>query len=104
MTSVYINYPMPHFSVKVGVSVEARRKQRGKEQRVVYLDATSLPAFLGQCRQERVDFRCESGLNDLWMEIDLGEEGEEEYAIKEIQALLGARYRPLRDAVWRYPR
>lgn len=104
MTSVYINYPMPHFSIKRGVTVEARRKKRGTEQRVVYLDATSLPAFLGQCRQERVDFRCESGLNDLWIELDLGDQDAEEEAIREIQELLGARYRPLRDAEWRYPR
>ena len=104
MTSVYINYPMPHFSIKYGVPI-SRRQRRGVDgQRVEYLNRENVQEFLGRCRQERIDFRAEKGFDDIWLELDLGNEVEEAKVLKEIQELLGARYKPLLTAEWRYPR
>lgn len=104
MTSVYINYAIPHFSVCYGVPISGRKRRGVEGQRVVYLNAESINAFIMDCAQERIDFKASKGFDDIWIEIDLGNEMREADALREIQAHLGARYRPLLNAEWRFPR
>ena len=101
MTSVYINYPNPHFAVKHDVSAESRMHQSKSNRRLVSFTPLNLSDSLLPFVRQQVSFNATSELNDMWLELNFENEGFELAVVKYIQHLLGKRYRPLRDAEWR---
>ncbi len=101
MTSVYINYPVPHFSVKSGQSSESRMRHEKAERRFFRIDPTSFSSVISQFISGHVRFAADSGLNDIWLNVDFGSPEFEEAVIQYVQEIFGRRYKPLRDAEWR---
>lgn len=101
MASAYITYPNPHFSVRVGQSVQSRLRHQKPGRRVYVLT----PATISRCLEEfvngHVTFNATPEYNDAWIEADFGDERFEEELIRYLQRLLGRRYKPRAEAVWR---
>lgn len=100
MTSVYINYPNPHLSVRHGISVDERIRHMKDERRVVRINSLNVSEALAPFIAKKVDFSATKELNDLWLEIDFGDEEFEEALVRYVQRLLGRRYRPIGEAAW----
>lgn len=100
MTSVYIDYPTSHFSIGYGIRI-ADRRQQAHDRREYYLNQSTLGPFLADCRQGKIRFASQAGLNSIWVELDLGGDDQEERAIKDIQEAL-RHYKRIREAEWRY--
>lgn len=79
----------------------ADRRQQSLDRREFFLDQSTLGRFLADCRQGKLRFTSQAGLNSIWVELDLGGADKEEQAIKDIQDAL-SHYKPIREAEWRY--
>jgi hypothetical protein len=101
VTSIYVNYPNPHFSLRVGVSVADRAHQDKRGQRVVAISPTTFSAEIARFVDMEVAFASKAELNDLWLELDFGDVEFEQRLGEYIQRLLGKRYEPLLNAEWR---
>ena len=100
MTSIYINYPVPHFTAYRGKRAADCWVQRKVNRRVIRISEDNyddeMKPFLGQ----EFRFGATPAFNDLWLELDFGNEEYELQLGFKIQELLGVRYRPLQKAIW----
>lgn len=95
--------PPPHASpVRPANSVEDRARQAKARRRIYRFTRDTLETALTPLRLCAVDFNATKALNDAWLEIDLDDEEVELAVVREVQALLGRRYKPLLDAEWRW--
>lgn len=101
MTSVYINYPNPLFSLEHGQAVKERLRHDKTERRVFHIDPQTFSVEIARFQEGEVRFAASPELNDLWLEIDFGDESFERAVAEYIQRLLGRRYKPLAEAGWR---
>ena len=101
MISVYINYPVPHFSIRKDVYAETRIRKPRDYVRIMRIDESNKDLLLLELGADSFRFTAKAGLNDLWLEIDLGGYAAEVAFLKVIQETLGARYRPIKTAEWR---
>jgi len=95
---LYINYPNPHFSIHFNPACSMIQMHRVPGQRLLRVTPSHLGDFLLEFREERIQFAAQSGLNDIWIEINLDTREQELNLVDEVQALIGRRYRPLGDA------
>lgn len=102
MTSVYIDYPVPHFSIQHGVSATSRMRQIKPERRLITINLENLSLELARFADREIPFAAFAAQNDLWLDIDLGNEEFEIAVIKYIQFHLGKRYKPLATAQWKF--
>lgn len=102
MISVYIDYPVPHFSIARNVPAESRMRQRKYERRFLKINIANLSEHLALFARQEIRFASFQELNDIWLEIDLGSEEFEFATLKFIQYQIGKRYTPLATAEWRY--
>lgn len=103
MTTVYINSPTALFSV-AQVPLSRRRWRNLPDQRTVRLNRENLNAFVTDCQLGRHHFTAQAGLNDMWIELDLGDLRAEDEALHQIQQALGTHFKRIRNAKWTYPR
>ncbi len=101
MTSVYINYPNPHFSIEHGVTSLSRIRHEKDDRRLVTFTPHTLSSALLPFINAEVQFGASQAVNDMWLDLDFGNQEFEIALVKYIQTLLGRRYRPLADAPWR---
>ena len=101
MTSVYINYPNPHFSLEHARNVAERTRYEKEDRRVSRITPETFEIEMGRFRRAEVRFAASRDFNDLWLEIDFGDETFERGIAEYIQRLLGRRYGPLAHAEWR---
>jgi len=95
---LYINYPNPHFSIHRNPACPMIQMHRVPGQRLLRVIPANLGDFLLEFREDRIPFAAQSGLNDIWIEINLHTPEQELNLVHEVQALIGRRYRPLADA------
>lgn len=98
MTSIYINYPNPHFSAKPGPVAERIRHEKPERRAILLSPSTFGPAMV---EVESVLFAATAELNELWLEIDFDNPEFEMALGKYVQETLGKRYRRLAQAEWK---
>jgi hypothetical protein len=94
---LYINYPNPHFTIHRNPSCHKIRVHHVSNQRVSRVTSSNRVDFLS--RLENIRFAAQRGLNDIWIVINLDTPEQELNLVKEIQAVIGCRYRPLSGAL-----
>ena len=95
---VYINYPNPHFTVHRDQSCRMIQMHGKPNQRVRTVTTSSLGDVLSQFIDETIRFASQTGLNDVWMEIELDTPDQEIGLVYVVQAIVGKRYSPLSNA------
>lgn len=95
---VYINYPNPHFTIHKNSPCPQIHMHQKSGQRIVKVNSGTLKNVLSQFINDAYDFKSETQLNDLWMDISLATNEQEIGFVHVIQALLGQRYKPLGNA------
>ena len=98
MTRAYINYPEPHFGLHVSSSCNEFRKMGKPGQRVVQINPGAISTEFERFATKHYRFAAESGLNDMWLELDFDDSEFEVAVVRHIRYLLGIHYRPLREA------
>lgn len=98
MIWVYVNYPNPHFTIHRDAGCGMIQMHQSEKQRHRIVHQQNLGAFLADFIERRIPFAAQSGLNDLWMQIELNTPEQELGLVQVVQALIGQRYRPLATA------
>lgn len=98
MLTVYLNYPHGRVSVHgdAGCTTVISRHKAG--QRRIRIRDYTLELELRRFRDGTHGFASKAHWNDMWITLDLGDEGAEWEALAAILEALGARYRPFRGA------
>jgi len=98
MIHAYINYPNPHLTIHCDAGCQSIRVSQKSDQRQFAISEDSLATVLSDFIRGDVPFAATAAVNDLWLRIDLRTREQEVGVVNVIQALLGKRYVPLRDA------
>jgi len=101
MTSVYIDYPIPHFSVRQNETSATRFRRDTPHRRFFEINISTFSAVMTLFASGEVHFTSKAGFNDIWIDVDFDSLEFEEAVIRYVQEILGRRYKPLRDAEWR---
>ena len=96
---VYINYPVPHFTIHRDLGCALIQMHEREGQRVICVNEANRSEVLSRLTGRDFRFAARRGLNDLWLDITLGTPGEEEQFVRDVQAVVGRRYRPLARAL-----
>ena len=100
VTSIYVNYPNPHFSAKPG-PIDERLRHDKPNRRVIRLTPLTFSKEMADFEAGEFRFAATSELNDAWIELDF-DDSEFEMAVgRHIQRLFGRRYKPLANAPWK---
>jgi len=96
MLRVYLNYPNGRVCVHTDPSC-SRVKVMGKGgQRCIRVDVGSFSREVGAFVEGGHRFASQLELNDMWVEVDFGDEGFEWAVVEYICGQLGERYKPFR--------
>ena len=98
MIYVYINYPAPHITIHRDPSCGAVMMQSKAERRIVRITRETITYELRKFADREYGFAATRLQNDMWLLISLDTPEQEVGVVYVIQALLGLRYRPLRNA------
>lgn len=101
MTSVYINYPTSHFSVRTNERSAGRFRRDTPNRRFFEINISTFSGVMASFASGDVQFTAKSGFDDIWIDVDFDSPEFEEAVIRYVQEILGRRYKPLRDAEWR---
>lgn len=94
---VYLNYPRAKISIHRSEDCPHIQKQGKIDQRYFKLDLDNCVETLQVI--ERTPFTSTAESNDLWLEISFGNPDQEFSIVIIVQAILGKRYSPFREAV-----
>lgn len=92
MIRVYLNYPNHHVYIHAESSCSKIQQQRKVDQRVVQLNDESLSRELKRFKDEEYQFGSSKEINDMWLEIDMGNLSFEKAIVEYIVALLAQHY------------
>jgi hypothetical protein len=95
MTKTYINYPVPHIRSYSNSDSAQIGKHNKVDQRHIKIDFGTLSTELNRFSNGYYRFAAKSGLNDMWLEIDLNDSQFEGDVLRFIQRQIGQRYTPL---------
>lgn len=95
---VYINYPNPSFSIHGDPNCASIRIANKQDQRQFDVTGDTLEDVLSKFIRRDVSFDAKQSINDLWLNIKLSTNEQEVGVVHVIQAIVGKRYGPLRDA------
>lgn len=98
MISVYINYPNKVFSLAHDVSAAERWRHPDSKHRVEPVNFDTLGSFISKLQSGDIKFLPQADFNDLYIEVDFGEDEFDLQVVLYIKRVLGARYKPFRDA------
>jgi hypothetical protein len=92
---VYINYPNPKVSVHRDPSCGSIQKMGKSDQRLVLINRTTISAALQRFAAKDYAFAANPAGNDMWLQIDFGEESFEGAVLRYVQHLIAKHYSPL---------
>ena len=95
---IYINYPNPHITIHGDRTCPHIKKQDRSNRRQRKVTDSQLAAFTDDLRNRRIPFAAKSGLNDIWISLELDSTEEAMKVVLEMKDHLGQRYRPLSRA------
>ena len=98
MIWVYINYPNPHFTIHCDPNCSKIQMHQVPNQRIFKVDKSDLDKFLSALINQDLRFASQTGLNDVWIRIELDTHNQEVGLVHITQTLIGNRYRPLSNA------
>jgi hypothetical protein len=98
MLKAYINYPNPHITIHGNASCSAIQQQHKKDQRVVRLDIGSLSKELNRLAMKEYQFGAQAETNDMWLELNLGDNKFERAIMDYVRILLSQHYKPFSRA------
>ena len=99
MLFVYFNYPNSRVVVHSDPSCPKIRQHRKPGQRTVSITPSTVDKekqMFGDPNGYR--FESTAGLNDMWLELDLGDRAGETTTLKDIHRILAGRYKPFAKA------
>lgn len=99
MIAVYYNYPNSGFTIHENCSVEKCQTHKKVKQRVLCIKKANLLENLKDFYNQKYRFGSVQELNDMWLEIDFGDNTLEIAIAECILFLLGKQYKPFRDIV-----
>ena len=94
MLKAYINYPNPHVTIHVNAGCAAIQQQHKKDQRVVRFDIGSLSRELNRFAMKEYQFGAQAETNDMWLELNLGDNKFEKALVDYVRTLLAQHYKP----------
>lgn len=94
----YINYPNPHITIHRDPHCAEFHKNRKTDQRTITVNLQTIKKVLTDFIEEKYRFAAEKSLNDLWLDITLDSPEQETGLVFIIQALIGLRYAPIKNA------
>lgn len=89
MMKAYVNYPNPHVTIHNDITCGEIQKQSKPNQRVVTLSPATVFGELQKFASGQYGFSANSGSNDLWLEVDLGNTALEKAVVNFVVWLLG---------------
>jgi hypothetical protein len=95
MIHVYVNYPIPKFSVHENSSCATIGKHRKEKQLLVRLDVDTLSDELRRFAEKEYVFTANPAGNDMWLDIDFRDREFEYAVLRYVQKLIGRHYTPL---------
>lgn len=98
MLNVYLNYPMSRVSVHHDPDCEFIRISRKPDQRVRRIDTTNISEELRKFRDKEHLFQSTHEFNDMWLEIDFGDQEFEEAVARYVHRLLSGYHKPFADS------
>ena len=98
MLQAYINYPEPHLTTHADSTCSQISKMAKPGQRKVRLDASTLSRELQKFAARVYRFGSNSQVNDMWLEIDFGDEEFERAVSEYVLRLVTTHYRRFRGA------
>ncbi len=94
MLRAYINYPNAQVTVHRDGNCPSVRQQGKEGQRSVRLNASTLSMELGKFSGRTYRFASEAEHNDMWIEVDFGDENFELAVVDHVRWLLALHYKP----------
>ena len=97
MINVYVNYPNSSFMIHSNIRCGYIDRDTVNTKRTIKLNLKSFSDEITNFINQEYKFASTSSLNDMWIEIDFGDNEFEMGIVKYVQKLLGKYYSPLRD-------
>lgn len=94
MLSAYINYPNSQITVHAKSGCAAVHQQHKKDQRIVRLDLGSLSRELNRLAMKEYRFASQAETNDMWLEVNFGDQTFEKAVVEYVRTLLAQHYTP----------
>ena len=94
MLRAYINYPNAQVTIHGDITCSFVRQRNKAAQRTVRLNVRTLSSELGKFSDKAYRFASEAALNDMWIEVDFGDEAFERAVVGYVKTLLARHYRP----------
>jgi hypothetical protein len=98
MIRAYLNYPNSKVRLHNDPKCGHIQQMHKAGQRVVAINLSSLSAELARFAQQQHDFGSTAGRNDMWLEVDLGDDGLERSVVGYAHRALAKRYQPFAAA------
>ena len=95
---VYINYPVPHFTIHSNLQCSEIQKHNKANQRMIRVDNQNLGQVLGQFIDNQHVFSSNASENDMWLEVNLVSPQQNIGLVFIVQGILGINYQPLASA------
>lgn len=99
MIAVYYNYPNNGFTIHKNCSVLECQTHGKTDQRVLYINIDTTSERLKNFQSQEHKFRSVQELNDMWLEIDFGNNTFEIAIAEYILFLLGTQYKPFHNVM-----
>lgn len=97
MLTTYINYPNSHITIHRDRDCNCIQSHNKEDQRFVTIDKASLDSELDKFKTKEYRFASTSEFNDMWFDVDLGDEKHEVAVVEKIRELLAVYYKPFAD-------
>ena len=98
MLSVYLNYPMSRVSIHRDPGCEFIRIRRKPNQRIRRIDMANSSEEVRKFRDKQRSFQSTPEFNDMWLEIDFGDQEFEEAIARYVHRLLSRYHKPFADS------
>ena len=97
MIKAYLYYPTPNTHISIHCEEDCgviQMHHRGDDQRILHISMNNLTDILLSFHQREHRFAPESGLNDMYLFVDLGDQSYEIATVNFIWGMLQKRYTP----------
>jgi hypothetical protein len=98
MLRVYVNSPASTVTIHKDPRCIYWPRADSPGARVIHLREATLSAELQLCREKEYRFAAQSGMNDIWLDVDFADPEFELATVKHVKLLLGKHYKRLREA------
>jgi hypothetical protein len=98
MLSVYLNYPMSRVSIHRDPDCGFIRVNRKPNQRIRRIDMANISEELRKFRDRQYPFQSTPEFNDMWLEIDFGDQEFEVAVARYVHRLLSEYHKPFADS------